>query len=97
MTFHNVQLDPDISVGAIGGPAYGTTIQTTASGHESRVARQARARRRYRFTKGLLDAAAWSALIAFWQARRGHLHSFRFKDWADYSTATDGQTARRKG
>lgn len=93
MAFHNVQLDPEISIGAIGGPAYGTTIQTTASGHEYRVARQSRARRRYRFSKALLPAADWSELLAFWQARRGHLHSFRFKDWADYSTATDGQSA----
>lgn len=93
MTFHNVQLDPTISLGAIGGPAYGTTIQTTASGHEYRVARQSRARRRYRFSKSLLPASEWSALVAFWQARRGHLHSFRYKDWADYSTGPNDTEA----
>lgn len=93
MSFHNVQLDPAISVGAIGGSAFGTTIQTTASGHEYRVARQSKARRRYRFVKSLLEAADWSDLIDFWHARRGHLHSFRFKDWADFSTASDGQSA----
>jgi len=94
MAFHNVQLDPDISYGASGGPAYGTTIQTTASGHEYRVARQARARRRYQFDKLLMEPTEWGALIDFWVARRGHLHGFRFKDWSDYTTATDGVSAR---
>lgn len=93
MAFHNVQLPPQISYGASGGPAYGTTIQTTASGHEYRVARQSRPRRRYQFDKLLMEPSEWGALIDFWIARRGHLHGFRFKDWADYTTAADGVSA----
>ena len=92
MAFHNVQLDPDISYGAAGGPAYGTTIQTTASGHEYRIARQSRPRRRYRFDKLLLDPEQWGSLIDFWIARRGHLHGFRFKDWADFKSCLPSQT-----
>ena len=90
MAFHNVQLPPQISYGASGGPAYGTTIQTTASGHEYRVARQSRPRRRYQFDKLLMEPSEWGALIDFWVARRGHLHGFRFKDWSDFTTAADG-------
>ena len=90
MAFHNVQLPPQISYGASGGPAYGTTIQTTASGHEYRVARQSRPRRRYQFDKLLMEPSEWGALIDFWVARRGHLHGFRFKDWADFTSAADG-------
>lgn len=92
MAFHNIQLDPDISYGAIGGPAFGTTVQSTASGHEYRVARQARPRRRYQFDKLLMEPATWANLIDFWVARRGHLHSFRFKDWSDFTSAADGVT-----
>lgn len=90
MAFHNTQLDPDISYGAIGGPTYGTTIQATASGHEYRIARQAQARRRYQFAKELMQPAEWAELLEFWHARRGHLHGFRFKDWSDFSSANDG-------
>jgi uncharacterized protein (TIGR02217 family) len=90
MAFHNVQLNPDISYGAQGGPSFGTTVQTTASGHEYRVTRQSRPRRRYQFDKLLMDPADWGSLIDFWVARRGHLHGFRFKDWSDFTTATDG-------
>lgn len=93
MAFHNVQLNPDISYGAQGGPAYGTTIQTTASGHEYRVARQSRPRRRWQFDKLLMEPATWGNLIDFWVARRGHLHGFRFKDWSDFTTAADGVSA----
>lgn len=93
MAFHNVQLSADISYGASGGPAYGTTIQTTASGHEYRIARQSRPRRRYQFDKLLMEPSEWGALIDFWIARRGHLHGFRFKDWSDFTTAADGVSA----
>jgi len=93
MAFHNTRLDPNISYGASGGPAYGTTIQTTASGHEYRVARQSRPRRRYQFDKLLMEPSEWGALIDFWVARRGHLHGFRFKDWSDFTTSADGVSA----
>src|SRR5262245_49731953 len=93
MSFHDVQLPTGISRGAVGGPRYGTTIQTTASGHEYRVTRQAAARRTYDFSKEGLTPSQWSALLDFAASRRGHLHSFRFKDWTDYSTAVDGTAA----
>ena len=93
MAFHNTQLDTSISYGAIGGPSWATTIQTTASGHEQRVSRASRARRRYSFAKTLMAATEWAALIAFWQGRRGHLHGWRLKDWADFTTASDGVSA----
>lgn len=93
MAFHNTQLDPVISYGAVGGPAWATTVQTTASGHEQRISRASRARRRYSFAKSLLTPEEWAALIAFWQGRRGHLHGWRMKDWADFTTASDGVSA----
>lgn len=93
MSFHDVRLNTDISYGAVGGSAFGTTIQTTASGHEYRISRQARGRRRYQFEKALMEPSEWADLIEFWTARRGHLHGFRLKDWADYTSAADGVSA----
>lgn len=90
MSFHNTQLPPNISYGATGGPAWGTTVQTTASGHEYRISRASRPRRRYTFDKLLMEPATWGALVEFWMARRGHLHGFRFKDWADWTSRADG-------
>ena len=93
MSFHNTRLDTAISYGAVGGPAWATTVQTTASGHEQRISRASRAKRRYSFAKSLLTPDEWSALIAFWQGRRGHLHGWRMKDWADFPPASDGVSA----
>lgn len=93
MSFHDVRLDTRISYGASGGPGYATTIQTTASGHEYRITRQAGGRRVFEFSKELLEADDWSDLISFASARRGHLHGFRFKDWSDYTTAPNGRDA----
>lgn len=96
MSFHDVRLDTTISHGAVGGPTYATAIQTTASGHEYRITRQAAGRRRYEFSKDLLDAngtGGWASLLEFAAARRGNLHGFRLKDWSDFTTATDGRSA----
>lgn len=93
MAFHNVRLNTDISRGAVGGPRSSTIIQTTASGHETRITRQANDRRAFEFSKDLLAAQDWSELLDFFAHRHGHLHSFRFKDWSDYTTAIDGRAA----
>lgn len=90
MSFHNVQLDPAISRGTEGGPVYQTTIQPTSSGHEYRVQRASQPRHRHRFVKSLMESTEWAALIEFFHARRGNLHGFRFKDWRDFSTHTNG-------
>lgn len=34
-----------------------------------------------------------ATLVAFYEARRGMLHGFRWRDWADYSSAVPGQQA----
>jgi len=93
MSFHNVQLDPAISRGTEGGPTYSTTIQTTASGHEYRVQRASQPRHRHRFEKNRMTNTEWAALIEFFHARRGNFHGFRFKDWRDFSTHTNGTGA----
>lgn len=99
MAFHEVQFPADISFGAVGGPQFKTTIVTLDSGHERRNIDWSAARGEWDVQHGLKDQADIDALIAFYRAREGMAHGFRFKDWSDYVLArqaigaTDGATA----
>ncbi len=84
MSFHEVQFPPDISYGASGGPGYATAVVTTVSGHERRNANWAAARGKWNVAHGLKKRDQVAALIAFFRARKGRAHGFRFKDWTDY-------------
>ena len=86
MAFHEVSFPRNLSFGAIGGPERRTEIVTLASGHEERNAPWAHARRRYDAGMGLRSLDDLKALIAFFEARGGQLHGFRWRDWADYKS-----------
>jgi len=68
-------------------------VQESASGHEYRVARQAQGRHRFTIRKELQTEEEAKAIKAFALGRRGSLHSFRLRDWSDYTTAEDGISA----
>tara|TARA_R100000655_G_scaffold14716_2_gene33102 strand:+ start:5192 stop:6181 length:990 start_codon:yes stop_codon:yes gene_type:complete len=93
MAFHDKQLPPAIEYQSISGAGFSTIVQQTASGHEYRVSRQAQGRHRFRLRKALQTQQEAIDLKSFVLARRGSLHSFRLKDWLDYSTATNGTAA----
>ena len=82
--FHEVQFPPAISYGASGGPGYLTTVVATASGHEHRNSNWAAARGKWDVASGLKNREQVAELIAFFRARKGRAHGFRFKDWTDY-------------
>lgn len=82
--FHEIQFPPDVSYGATGGPGYSTSVVATVSGHEKRNANWSEARGRWNVAHGLKRRDQVAALIAFFRARRGKAHGFRFKDWTDY-------------
>src|SRR5512134_3799275 len=77
-----------MSYGASGGPGYLATVVATASGHEYRNANWAAARGRWNVASGLKKREQVAELIAFFRARRGRSHGFRFKDWTDYQGMT---------
>ena len=98
MAFHEVRFPDNISRGARGGPERRTQIVEMASGDEERNGSWADSRRRYDASYGIRKADDLAAVIAFFEARRGRLYGFRWKDWADYksglpsaSTATTDQ------
>lgn len=93
MAFDEVQFPPTISYGSSGGPGFSTAIITTDSGQEQRVARWANARRVFNVTEGVKSQADAYALMKFYLARLGPANGFRYKDWSDFSTASDGVSA----
>lgn len=86
MGFHEVRFPANLSFGSTGGPERRTQIVTLANGYEERNTPWAHSRRRYDAGLGLRSLDDVEALIAFFEARRGQLHAFRWKDWADYRT-----------
>ena len=86
MAFHDVRFPDNISRGARGGPERRTQIVELASGDEERNASWANSRRRYDVSYGIRRADDLDAVVAFFEARNGRLHGFRFKDWADHKS-----------
>ena len=86
MAFHEVRLHDNISRGARGGPERRTQIVEMASGDEERNGSWADSRRRYDASYGIRKADDLAAVTAFFEARRGRLYGFRWKDWADYKS-----------
>ncbi len=89
MAFHSVRFPDDISYGSRGGPAYSTDVVMAISGHEQRNSNWAQARARYNVAHGVKNQEQLDALIAFFRARKGRAHGFRFKDWTDYSMTAE--------
>lgn len=84
MNFHEVRFPETLSFGSVGGPERRTDVVTLANGHEERNSPWAHARRRYDAGLGLRSLDDIAQLIAFFEARRGQLYGFRWKDWSDY-------------
>ncbi len=84
MSFHEIRFPSRLSLGSIGGPERLTEVVTLANGHEERNTPWAHSRRRYDAGLGMQSLDDVSDVIAFFEARRGRLHGFRWKDWADF-------------
>lgn len=81
--FHEIRFPANLSFGSIGGPERRTEIVTLTNGYEERNTPWAHSRRHYDAGLGLRALDDIEALIAFFEARGGQLHGFRWKDWAD--------------
>lgn len=87
MQFHEIRFPASLSFGSVGGPERRTEVVTLANGFEERNTPWAHSRRRYDAGVGLRSLDDVEALIAFFEARRGQLIGFRWKDWADYKSS----------
>ncbi len=86
MGFHEVRFPANLSFGSVGGPERRTEIVTLANGFEERNTPWVHSRRHYDAGIGLRSLDDIEALIAFFEARRGAMFGFRWKDWADFKS-----------
>ncbi len=87
MGFHDIRFPANLSFGSVGGPERRTDIVTLANGFEERNSPWEHSRRRYDAGLGLRSLDDVAALIAFFEARRGQVYGFRWKDWSDYKSS----------
>ncbi len=91
-SFHDVRFPVAVSFGATGGPERRNEIVQLVSGREKRNARQADARRYYDAGTGLRSLDDLYEVLAFFEARRGSLHGFRFRDPFDMKSCKPSGT-----
>lgn len=89
MVFHDVRLPINIEKGVKGGPGFNTTILELSSGFEKRNINWQRTRGRWDISYGIDSKEDNEAVLAFFYARQGRAHSFRFKDWTDFEIGVD--------
>lgn len=93
MQFHEVRFPASLSFGSVGGPERRTEVVTLANGFEERNTPWAHSRRRYDAGLGMRSLDDIETLIAFFEARRGQMFGFRWKDWSDFkSSMSSGDT-----
>ncbi len=92
MSFHEVSLPARLAFGSTGGVERRTEVVTLGSGFERRSTPWAHGRRRYLIGAGLSSLDDMAALTAFFDARRGRLCGFRFRDFADFKSCAPGAT-----
>ncbi|MEM0984637.1 MAG: DUF2460 domain-containing protein [Pseudomonadota bacterium] len=90
--FHDVRFPMALAFGAVGGPVRRTNVVTLASGREVRNSVWANARRRWDVGSAVERLDELNALIAFFEARKGRFHGFRFRDFADDRSCAPEQT-----
>lgn len=90
--FHEVSLPLPFALGASGGPERRVDIVALGSGAEARNTPWAHGRRRYDIGGAVRGLDALHTLIGFFEARRGKLHGFRFRDPFDSKSCPPSQT-----
>jgi len=93
MAFDELRFPTYAGYGFAGGPGHNTAIVTMPSDAEERSARTDGNRRRYDASKLVSSAAHAAEIQSFAIARRGGLRGFRWKDFTEFTSATDGTSA----
>lgn len=86
MNFHEVRFPASLSFGSVGGPERRTDVVTLTNGFEERNTPWAHSRRRYDAGLGMRSLDDVEDLISFFEARRGQMYAFRWKDWSDFKS-----------
>ncbi len=92
MSFHDIDFPLSLAFGASGGPQRRTEITELASGAEHRNAPHSHSRRRYNAGVGIKSLEDLTKVIDFFEARRGSLYGFRFRDPVDHLSCGPNDT-----
>jgi uncharacterized protein (TIGR02217 family) len=88
--FHEVRFPLRVALGASGGPMRRTEIVNLSNGREQRNQRWRDSRRSYDAGSGIGSLADLYAVLEFFEARRGQLYGFRFRDPVDWTSGAPG-------
>ncbi|CAD7027238.1 TIGR02217 family protein [Pseudorhizobium endolithicum] len=89
--FHEVQFPLRLALGTSGGPVRRTDIVSLSNGRENRNARWRDSRRSYDAGSGIRSIGDLYEVLAFFEARRGGLYGFRFRDPLDWKSCAPGE------
>lgn len=90
MAFHDVRFPTRDEWGSSGGPGNSTAVFTMDSGQERRMPRWTAHRHLFDVAAQVKEYNLLAEVKAFYLARGGIQHSFRYKDWLDYNTTVLG-------
>jgi uncharacterized protein (TIGR02217 family) len=90
--FHNVSFPLKLARGAVGGPERATEIFELGDGREARNSAYAGSRRRWEVGSAIRSLDELAQITAFFEALRGRLFSFRFRDPADFKSCVPSAT-----
>jgi uncharacterized protein (TIGR02217 family) len=90
--FHEVRFPLRVALGASGGPVRRTDIVNLSNGREQRNQRWRDSRRSYDAGSGIRSLTDLYAVLEFFEARRGQLYGFRFRDPVDWASCAPGGT-----
>jgi uncharacterized protein (TIGR02217 family) len=92
VAFHEVLFPSSIALGATGGPERRTEVVGLANGREERNSPWAASRRRWNAGVAVRSLDDLHVLLVFFEARRGRLHGFRWRDSIDWKSCAPSQT-----
>lgn len=87
MAFLDLTFPRGVAAGVTGGPERRVDIVALSSGEEERNARWKHSRRSWDAGIAIRDVDELNLVVALFEEAGGPLHSFRFRDWSDYSSA----------
>jgi len=83
LNFHKIKLPSFLATQAIGSPIFATSLASTVSGREARLADRVKAIQKYTISSCRLSAEQFEEFNAFFRARMGRQFSFLMRDYAD--------------
>lgn len=88
-SFSEERLPPELSLGCSGGPIWQTQVTVLDSGFEQRNSVWAEDKGEWDLGYANRDPEEADTLFQFFQARRGKLQGFRFRDWRDFQAINE--------